>query len=134
MVLALSVNSRIYGDFSGNIGSGNLFGYGNVIYNYYYGSPNSSDKLAEILRCLKKSSYESHRRRVRDPVKGTCTWVTEHPKYREWVEKQGAGLLLLSADPGCGKSVMASFLVGHLTTKTDAIVCYFFFKDDSEDQ
>ena len=131
--MALSVSSDIHGDFSGNTGSGNRFGCDNTT-NNYYGGTNSSYKQAEILQCLYKSAYESHRRRVREPVEGTCTWVTEHPKYREWIGKKAAGLLWLSADPGCGKSVMASFLVRHLKeVRTGAVVCYFFFKDDSEE-
>ncbi|PWW73855.1 hypothetical protein C7212DRAFT_365485 [Tuber magnatum] len=69
-----------------------------------------------------------------EPVEGTCTWVTEHPRYKDWVEEGAASLLWLSGDPGYGKSVIASFLITHLTTRRDAIVCYFFFKDDSEEQ
>src|SRR5438309_1316925 len=121
MVLALSANRGIHGDFSGNLGSGNHLNSGNITTNNYYSGTISSGKQAEILQCLYKSAYESHRRRVREPVEGTCTWVTEHPKYTEWMEKKSAGLLWLSADPGCGKSVIASFLVGHLKNKTDAI-------------
>ncbi|RPA99854.1 hypothetical protein L873DRAFT_1827825 [Choiromyces venosus 120613-1] len=88
----------------------------------------------EILQCLYTSQYESHRDRVPEPVEGTCTWVTEHQKYKDWWEKESSGLLWLSADPGCGKSVTASFLVTYLKNQTNAIVCYFFFKDDSEGQ
>src|SRR5207302_8148460 len=123
-----------------NSGSSNQFNSHNTN-NYYSGGGSSKNKeeeerkkKEEILRCLYKSSYESHRRRVREPVEGTCTWVTEHPKYKEWEEKKTAGLLWLSADPGCGKSVMASFLVGHLRAGGGALICYFFFKDDSDEQ
>ncbi|PWW74073.1 hypothetical protein C7212DRAFT_359329 [Tuber magnatum] len=86
------------------------------------------------MQCLYSSGYEEHRGRVRTPVEGTCTWVTEHPKYREWFENKTSGVLWLSGDPGCGKSVIASFLITHLKAQTDATVCYFFFKDDSEEQ
>src|SRR5207237_3576997 len=85
-------------------------------------------------QCLYTSKYGKHWDRVREPVQGTCTWVTEHSKYRDWLEKRKPGLLWLSADPGCGKSVIASFLIKHLKMHSDAIVCYFFFKDDSEEQ
>jgi hypothetical protein len=45
----------------------------------------------------------------------------------------------VSADPGCGKSVLASFLVDELKSLTSqselhGTVCYFFFKDDNEKQ
>ena len=40
----------------------------------------------------------------------------------------------MSADPGCGKSVLASFLVDELKTELSSTVCFFFFKDDNEEQ
>lgn len=45
----------------------------------------------------------------------------------------------MSADPGCGKSVLTSFLVDELNSPTSqselhGTVCYFFFKDDNEKQ
>lgn len=95
---------------------------------------NTSSDYSEILQCLYTSEYESHRDRIRKPVEGTCTWVIEHPKYKGWLDERTSGLLWLSADPGSGKSVIASFLAGHLETRANTIVCYFFFKDDSEEQ
>ncbi|PWW77828.1 hypothetical protein C7212DRAFT_356725 [Tuber magnatum] len=94
----------------------------------------STQNFAEIMQCLYTSRYVEHRGRVREPVEGTCTWVTEHPKYKRWLEERPSGLLWISADPGCGKSVIASFLVAHLKMPKDAVVCYFFFKDDNAEQ
>lgn len=42
----------------------------------------------------------------------------------------------MSADAGCGKSVLSSFLVDHLRSEisqleTPAVVCHFFLKDNS---
>lgn len=122
-----------HGDYSGNTGSHNNFNSGNTTY-HFPNSKNQPSNVAEILQCLYTSIYQSHLRRVREPVEGTCTWVTEHPGYKEWLGKKTSGLLWLSADPGCGKSVIAAFLIKHLRLHTDAIVCYFFFKDDSEEQ
>ncbi|RPA99453.1 hypothetical protein L873DRAFT_1806657 [Choiromyces venosus 120613-1] len=127
-------NSNIRGDYSGNSGANNNFNSGNTIFNFNQGDANPTRNHAEILQCLYTSEYELHRNRVREPVEGTCTWVTEHQKYKDWWEKETSGLLWLSADPGCGKSVTASFLVTYLKNQPNAIVCYFFFKDDSEEQ
>ncbi|RPA99830.1 hypothetical protein L873DRAFT_1682249 [Choiromyces venosus 120613-1] len=127
-------NSNIQGNFNNNRGDHNIIGSGNIINNFNQGDANPTGNHAEILQCLYTSEYESHRNRVREPVEGTCTWVTEHQKYKDWWEKETSGLLWLSADPGCGKSVTASFLVTYLKNQTNAIVCYFFFKDDSEEQ
>ncbi|PWW75383.1 NACHT-ANK domain protein transcript variant 1 [Tuber magnatum] len=135
-VWSIGANSNVRGNYSGNLGSRNTYGSFNIKHtqNYYYGAPNLSQREADILQCLYTSKYGEHRDRVRKPAEGTCTWVTRHPKYCDWLENETSCLLWLSADPGCGKSVIASFLVGHLTAHTDAIVCYFFFKDDNREQ
>nr|AFB35587.1 NACHT-ANK domain protein transcript variant 4 [Tuber melanosporum] len=141
----------VRGDYSGNIGSHNIAGSGNftasgrttnyghitnhgITTNNYFTDTNSGSSGAEILRTLYTSRYQSHLARVREPAAGTCTWVTKHPRYKEWLRRKTTALLWLSADPGCGKSVIAAFLVNHLKLHGDAIVCYFFFKDDNEEQ
>jgi ankyrin repeat domain-containing protein 50 len=44
-------------------------------------------------------------------------------------------MLWVSADPGCGKSVLAKYLVDSILPTTESrTTCYFFFKDDFEDQ
>ena len=44
-------------------------------------------------------------------------------------------MLWVSADPGCGKSVLAKYLADKVLPSTDTrTTCYFFFKDDFEDQ
>ena len=75
-----------------------------------------------------------------------------HPKYRAWETSVNPNWLWVTADPGCGKSVLSRFLVDKFAassvpaanpsatylasagqTITNLIVCYFFFKDDSEE-
>ncbi|KXJ87503.1 ankyrin repeat-containing domain protein [Microdochium bolleyi] len=66
-------------------------------------------------------------------VDGTCQWVKTHQSFTHW---QGSGttrLLLVTADPGCGKSVLARHLVDDVLG-AHTFVCYFFFKDDYENQ
>ncbi len=44
-------------------------------------------------------------------------------------------MLWVSADPGCGKSVLAKYLIDDVLPSTGTrTTCYFFFKDDFEDQ
>ncbi|RPA93545.1 NACHT-ANK domain protein transcript variant 3 [Choiromyces venosus 120613-1] len=124
---------NIFNSDNTNSGAHNILNSGNTN-TINQGDANPTRNHAEILQCLHTSQYESHRNRVREPVEGTCTWVMEHQKYKDWWEKETSGLLWLSADPGCGKSVTASFLITHPKNKQNAIVCYFFFKDDNEEQ
>ncbi|RYP60968.1 hypothetical protein DL771_010297 [Monosporascus sp. 5C6A] len=88
---------------------------------------------------LSSTDYESHRDRIPDAVPGTCQWLLHHQKYSDWRSKQASDMLWLSADPGCGKSVLISYLVDCLTradnkVRVPEVVCYFFFKEDNEEQ
>ncbi|KAI0840854.1 hypothetical protein F5Y06DRAFT_294126 [Hypoxylon sp. FL0890] len=89
-----------------------------------------------FLMSLNKSDYVAHKNRNPLPVEGTCTWILNHSVYEEWVESPDTSLLWISADPGCGKSVLASFLVDHLSSSkaTGMNICYFFFKSDNIEQ
>ena len=65
----------------------------------------------------------------------TCEWFTTHPLFQEWLKKQTSSLLWVSADPGCGKSVLARYLVDSVVPSVGKrSTCFFFFKDDFQDQ
>ena len=72
-------------------------------------------------------SYEWYKGQVEERVEGTCQWFLDHDHYRQWLV-QDSGPLLVSADPGCGKSVLAKYLIDHELPQT-SLICYFFFKD-----
>ncbi|KAF2147969.1 purine and uridine phosphorylase, partial [Myriangium duriaei CBS 260.36] len=68
-------------------------------------------------------------------VDGTCLWVLQHPRYIQWTKGKVSPVLWISADPGCGKSVLARSLVDQdlrVSVPTSSSICYFFFKDNSE--
>ena len=66
-------------------------------------------------------------------MEGTCRWVLSHPQYLQWHAQPRNDLLWISADPGCGKSVLARSLVDNELRNTDRhTICYFFFKDNEE--
>ncbi|KFA81656.1 hypothetical protein S40288_09958 [Stachybotrys chartarum IBT 40288] len=76
------------------------------------------------------ATYEWYKDRVEERVDGTCMWFLEHENFRKWL-KQESGPLLVSADPGCGKSVLAKYLIDHYLPQW-ATICYFFFKDQDQ--
>ncbi|KAM0573557.1 hypothetical protein ACHAP9_001995 [Verticillium nonalfalfae] len=80
-------------------------------------------------------SYESAKERTENRVPGTCNWLLEEEKYQDWLRK-AHGLLVVSADPGCGKSVLAKHLIDErlLEDANEATICYFFFKEDDQDR
>ncbi|UDD64869.1 hypothetical protein AFCA_012070 [Aspergillus flavus] len=78
---------------------------------------------------------QTKKNRNPDRTPGTCEWFISHPIFQDWESSQTSRLLWVSANPGCGKSVLAKYLADFLP-KLDVsrAVGYFFFKDDYEDQ
>jgi ankyrin repeat protein len=92
-------------------------------------------KKLELLKQLYTSPYRDRKDRNPERIDGTCEWFTNHPLFRSWHESKTSSLLWVSADPGCGKSVLAKYLVDVVLPSTKSrTICYFFFKDDFEDQ
>ncbi|GAD95644.1 hypothetical protein BC1G_06991 [Paecilomyces variotii No. 5] len=88
----------------------------------------------QCLECFRVMEYERYKDKNPCRVSGTCNWFLDHPRYHKWLQDPQAKLLWVSADPGCGKSVLAKTLIDEQfmslnSTATDN-VCYFFFKDD----
>ena len=92
-------------------------------------------KEVEILKRLDTSPYRDRKDRNPDRIQGTCEWFVAHELFRDWQESKSSRMLWVSADPGCGKSVLAKYLVDSVLATTESrTTCYFFFKDDFEDQ
>lgn len=112
-------------------------------------------------KCLRTNDYEFDKEKNPDRIPGTCEWFLQHPRYRDWLDATGSSWLWVTADPGCGKSVLSRFLIDSFNhprprtppsglvgpldsippeaieeadtqSKLKKTICYFFFKDDSE--
>ncbi|KAH8696488.1 Pfs, NACHT and ankyrin domain protein [Talaromyces proteolyticus] len=85
-------------------------------------------------QAFKTSTYEKHKNRNPDRVQGTCEWVLNSVEYLHWWKATNNDLLWISADPGCGKSVLAKSLVDDILKAADpkVTIVYFFFKDNDE--
>jgi ankyrin repeat protein len=81
---------------------------------------------------FKTSTYEQFKNINPDRVDQTCQWALSHPLYQRWRDSATDDLLWISADPGCGKSVLSKSLVDEelRSDADDSTVCYFFFKDN----
>ncbi|KAI0869975.1 hypothetical protein GGS24DRAFT_128856 [Hypoxylon argillaceum] len=87
-------------------------------------------QLFRLTSSRKDATYEWYKDRVEDRVHGTCEWFLKHENFQTWLE-QDSGPLLVSADPGCGKSVLAKYLIDHGLPRSSTI-CYFFFNDQDQ--
>ncbi|KAL9119561.1 MAG: hypothetical protein Q9187_003885 [Circinaria calcarea] len=95
----------------------------------------TTSEESDCYECLRTTDYESNKNKNPDRIPGTCEWFLGHMKYRNWLDEQASAWLWVTADPGCGKSVLSKSLVNNFqnTNSTERTsVCYYFFKDDSD--
>ncbi|KAF7182640.1 hypothetical protein CNMCM7691_002301 [Aspergillus felis] len=92
------------------------------------------EKVKEFFKLLYTCPYRDRKDRNSKRVPGTCEWFTDHSLFQMWEQSAQSGLLWVTADPGCGKSVLTKFLVDDFLPSHKRTVCYFFFKDDFPDQ
>lgn len=81
------------------------------------------------------SNYEEQKNLNPKRVAGTCEWFLESDKFRDWRDATDSRILWVSADPGCGKSVLSRCLIDeHRVSNTmmGSTTTYFFFKDGLE--
>lgn len=86
-----------------------------------------------------RTEYQSQKDQNPDRVPGTCLWTLENPKYIEWRDHNTKKLCWISADPGCGKSVLARCIIdedlpGGLSNYSSTSILYYFFKDSDREQ
>lgn len=66
--------------------------------------------LQGLVGSFNTSDYNRQMKLNPGRVRGTCEWFCNHAVFKQWL-RTDAGLLLVSADPGCGKSTLARYLV-----------------------
>ncbi|KAK7531210.1 hypothetical protein BKA81DRAFT_196640 [Phyllosticta paracitricarpa] len=88
----------------------------------------------ECLSTFAKVDYEGYKSAVPDRIPGTCEWFEDDPQFHHWLDKKSR-FLMISAGPGCGKSVLAKYLIESVlpTRAKGATICYFFFRDGQKE-
>lgn len=82
---------------------------------------------------LYSTNLEDYRAQLPRPVQGTCSWILTNPKYISWIESEETGLLWVTGEPGCGKTMLSLYLTDHLTLNSAVPPCsevFYFFCDD----
>ncbi|TLS21308.1 uncharacterized protein PpBr36_10327 [Pyricularia pennisetigena] len=91
-------------------------------------------KEDKCLQALRRGHYIWYKKRLPNRVSDTCSWFLNHESYQSWLAAE-SGPLLVSADPGCGKSVLAKYLIDSkfdFRLSKEAAICYFFFRDPDQ--
>ncbi|KAJ5737403.1 uncharacterized protein N7483_002528 [Penicillium malachiteum] len=93
-----------------------------------------TDQQHRCHQTFKVSTYEEQKNINRRKAEGTCLWALQSPEYVRWSESSCNDLLWVSADPGCGKSVLSRSIIDDYLNGSypEVTTCYFFFKDNDE--
>jgi hypothetical protein len=94
--------------------------------------PNSTTLTFRFHQAFGPSLYLEHKNRNPVRVLGTCNWFLNSENFIAWKNQRQSCLLWVSADPGCGKSVLTRSTIDERLLPDDnqaPTVCYFFFKD-----
>ncbi|OQD87404.1 hypothetical protein PENSOL_c078G10565 [Penicillium solitum] len=83
---------------------------------------------------FKTSNYEEQKDINPRRAEGTCQWALQSLEYIRWLDSNCNDLLWVSADPGCGKSVLARSIIDDYVRalSPEVTICYFFFKDNDD--
>ncbi|KAF2738595.1 hypothetical protein EJ04DRAFT_541275 [Polyplosphaeria fusca] len=91
----------------------------------------SSEKRCMSL--LYSASLADYKTQLPRPVQGTCNWILKDPLYTSWMKSEETGLLWVTGEPGCGKTMLSLYLTEHLefdpVRPTHSQVFYFFCDD-----
>jgi ankyrin repeat protein len=119
-----------------NTGSGNQFPGANFSGTVFFGQNESlRSRAINVLKKLNVSQYQDQKDRNPDRIPKTCEWFVTHEKFQAWQANQTSPILWVSANPGCGKSVLVKYLADSILTNcASRAVGYFFFRDDFQDQ
>ncbi|TRX94161.1 hypothetical protein FHL15_004929 [Xylaria flabelliformis] len=82
-------------------------------------------KCRDMFCLAADNKYKLYKDQVETRAEGTCQWFLGHENFKKWLQ-QDSGLLLVMADPGFGKSVLAKHLIDEALPRS-ATICYFFF-------
>ncbi|KAB8259319.1 hypothetical protein BDV32DRAFT_150646, partial [Aspergillus pseudonomiae] len=82
---------------------------------------------------LRDETYQDYFDRIEKPHQSTNSGIIGHHTFQRWVAAD-TGVLILTAHPGTGKSVLAKHLLSELLKRQNTIVCSFFFKDNNTGQ
>lgn len=100
-----------------------------------------TDDYFDCVRSLQASNYEDYRDQLWYKRHGnTCSWLLQDKRFEMWKIDENRTVLWIDGDPGCGKSVMSSFLSKELEIlcrtglKSTHHSSAYFFCDDKDDR
>lgn len=77
---------------------------------------------------------QAYAQRCQEHLPGTGSWLLQSDSYLAWKTSGVSNLLWIKGKPGCGKSVLAAFVIHHLRLEADSgsACAYAFCRRDNE--
>ncbi|KAI0817325.1 hypothetical protein GGR55DRAFT_12746 [Xylaria sp. FL0064] len=75
----------------------------------------------EMLEWISPVQYGKHHKRVEEArTSGTCEWLLQHKRFREWDDADSSVILWLQGSPGAGKTFLTSKVITHTQARLEA--------------
>jgi ankyrin repeat domain-containing protein 50 len=85
----------------------------------------SEEEMNDCIRSLYLADYATRLDEIQAREPGTCEWILNHRNFHKWADSDSSALLWLSGNPGCGKTVISSFLIESFRKQSNVTVVYF---------
>ncbi|RYP17500.1 hypothetical protein DL765_004464 [Monosporascus sp. GIB2] len=73
------------------------------------------DERLKILEWISPIPYGKHHNTVKEArTSGTCEWLLQHERFREWEDATSSVILWLQGSPGAGKTFLTSKVIDHV--------------------
>ncbi|KAF3941585.1 hypothetical protein ABW19_dt0206899 [Dactylella cylindrospora] len=95
-------------------------------------SSNTTNMLTDIYN--NTYSYEAYLMSIPDRFTGTGDWLLKNPAYESFRDSGTLRILWVTANAGCGKTVLSKAVIEDLRMQPNVAVCYFFFKAGNRNQ
>jgi hypothetical protein len=92
--------------------------------------PPDADQILDLLLRYHRWDRNSDPQHAVQLWQGSCDWILQHPKYTKWRDQKATGIFVIAGPPRCGKSVLLSFIFGHLEPQAHKETrLYYSFED-----
>ncbi len=97
--------------------------------------PSPSIKNSAKKRChhsLLIADYKTKLQLVPASDPGTCTWVSDHSKYRKWSSGKREPIIWILGGPGSGKTVLSAYLIKEFRKDAERTLVTHFHCDKDQ--
>ncbi|RYP57916.1 hypothetical protein DL770_010551 [Monosporascus sp. CRB-9-2] len=98
------------------------------------------DERLKILEWISPIPYGKHHNTVKEArTSGTCEWLLQHERFREWEDTTSSVILWLQGSPGAGKTFLTSKVIDHVqsllkSSRNDEGFAFFYCNRNEEER